>query len=245
MAETSVYSPSVTMNTDPIAALRPIVTSDSATPYVVAQLGQSLDGRIATPTGASKYINGPDALDFLHHLRAAVDAVVVGIGTVLADDPLLTVRRVAGRNPSRVIIDPNGRLPKEAKCLSDGTADVYVVSSKVNYEPDGIRTLYLASGPDGIDPRQIVNTLFAAGFRRILIEGGANTVSRFVAAGVVDRLYLLVAPILLGSGKTGLCMPPIDGLEEAMRPTTRCYSLGGSDVLFDCCFKSRPGEAQE
>jgi riboflavin biosynthesis pyrimidine reductase len=144
-----------------------------------------------------------------------------------------------------VIIDPNGRLPKEAKCLSDGTADVYVVSSKVNYEPDGIRTLYLASGPDGIDPRQIVNTLFAAGFRRILIEGGANTVSRFVAAGVVDRLYLLVAPILLGSGKTGLCMPPIDGLEEAMRPTTRCYSLGGSDVLFDCCFKSRPGEAQE
>jgi riboflavin-specific deaminase-like protein len=225
--------------------LRPIVTSDSATPSVVAQLGQSLDGRIATPTGASNYGNGADALGCLLHLGAAVDAVVVGIGTVLADDPLLTVRGVAGRNPSRVINDPNGPRPNEAKCLSDGTADVYVVSSKVNYAPDGIRTLYLASGPDGIDPRQIVNSLFAAGFRRILIEGGANTVSRFVAAGVVDRLYLLVAPILLGSGKTGLCMPPIDGLEEAMRPTTRCYSLGGSDVLFDCCFKSRPGEAQE
>jgi riboflavin biosynthesis pyrimidine reductase len=119
------------------------------------------------------------------------------------------------------------------------------VSSKENYEPDGVRTLYLAGGRNGIDPGLIVNALFETGFRRILIEGGANTVSRFVAAGVVDRLYLLVAPILLGSGQTGLCMPPIDTLDEAMRPMTRCYSLGGTDVLFDCCFKSRPGEARK
>ncbi len=224
------------MNSDPAEALEPILTSDPAKPYVVAQLGQSLDGRIATPTGASKYINGPSALDFLHHLRASVDAVVVGIGTVLADDPLLTVRRVPGRNPARVVIDPNGRLPRHAKCLSDGNTDVYVVSSAPDCDRAGERTLYVASGPGGMHPGHIVNALFAKGFQRLLIEGGANTISRFLATRAVDRLYLLVAPMLLGSGQSGLVMPPIDQLDEAMRPVTRCYSLGGGDVLFDCCF---------
>jgi riboflavin-specific deaminase-like protein len=224
------------MNGNPMAAIEPILTSDPGKPYVVAQLGQSLDGRIATPTGASKYINGPSALDFLHHLRASVDAVVVGVGTVLADDPLLTVRRVAGKNPSRVIIDPQGRLPREAKCLCDGSADIYVVSTRENYDSGVIRTLNMAPGPEGIDPRDIVARLHDLGMRRLLIEGGANTVSRFLAAGVVDRLYLLVAPMLLGSGKTGLAMPPIDQLDEALRPETRCFPLGGGDVLFDCAF---------
>jgi diaminohydroxyphosphoribosylaminopyrimidine deaminase/5-amino-6-(5-phosphoribosylamino)uracil reductase len=224
------------MNGNPMAALEPILTSDPTKPFVVAQLGQSLDGRIATPTGASKYINGPSALDFLHHLRASVDAVLVGVGTVLADDPLLTVRRVAGKSPARVIIDPRGRLPREAKCLCDGSADIYVVSTGENYDSGRIRTLNMPAGSNGIDPRDIVARLHGLGLRRLLIEGGANTVSRFLAARVVDRLYLLVAPMLLGSGKTGLAMPPIDQLDEALRPETRCFPLGGGDVLFDCAF---------
>jgi riboflavin biosynthesis pyrimidine reductase len=93
-----------------------------------------------------------------------------------------------------------------------------------------------------LDPHDIVAALFERGMRRILVEGGANTISRFMAAGAVDRLYLLVAPMLLGSGQPGLVMPPIDGLDEAMRPQTRVYSLGGGDVLFDCCFRSPAGE---
>ena len=225
------------MNNDPTAALAPIEKSDPARPYVVAQLGQSLDGRIATPTGASKYINGPGALEFLHRVRASVDAVIVGVGTVLADDPLLTVRRVKGKNPARVIIDPNGRLPREAKCISDGTADVYVISTRQNCDSHDVRTICLGDNERGLDPHDIVEALFTRGLRRILVEGGANTISRFMAAGAVDRLYLLVAPMLLGSGQTGLMMPPIDGLDEAMRPRTRCYSLDGGDVLFDCCFR--------
>lgn len=231
-----VDSPPAMMNSDLTAAVQPIEDSDPSKPYVVAQLGQSLDGRIATPTGASKYINGPSALDFLHHLRASVDAVVVGIGTVLADDPLLTVRRVPGRSPVRVIIDPKGRLPEQAKCLSDGNANVYVVTTGRKYDPDCIRTLSLEGGPDGIAPQRIIEALFEIGLRRILIEGGANTVSRFLAARAIDRLYLLVAPVLLGSGQNGLVMPPIDSLDEALRPEIRHYSLGGGDVLFDCCF---------
>lgn len=225
------------MNGSATDALGAIAASDPGRPYVVAQLGQSLDGRIATPTGASKYINGPDALDFLHRLRASVDAVVVGIGTVLADDPLLTVRRVAGRSPARVIIDPNGRLPKQARCLADSCAPVYVVAPWQKDDSTVAKTLCVAAGPSGMDPHDIIAALYAEGFRRILIEGGANTVSRFLAAQAIDRLYLLVAPILLGSGQTGLALPPIQEVDEALRPATRCYSLGEGDVLFDCCFQ--------
>jgi len=242
--QSSFDGASTAMNSDLTAAIKPILKSDATRPYVVAQLGQSLDGRIATPTGASKYINGPEALGFLHRLRAAVDAVVVGVGTVLADDPLLTVRRVEGQNPARVIIDPNGRLPNGARCLSGGDAAIYVVSTGQNYDSGAIRHISVPSGPDGIQPGAIVHALFELGMQRLLIEGGANTISRFLAAGALDRLYLLVAPILLGSGRPGLAMPPIDGLDEALRPATRCYSLGGGDVLFDCCFTQASGEAE-
>lgn len=229
------------MNDDPTAVLVPITESDPSRPYVVAQLGQSLDGRIATPTGASKYINGHGALDFLHHIRANVDAVVVGVGTVLADDPLLTVRRVPGKSPARIIIDPNGRLPQTAKCLTSGDADVYVVSNGQNYDSNTVKVLRIPSSGRGIDPHKIVAALFDRGLRRILVEGGANTVSRFLDARAIDRLYLLVAPMLLGSGQTGLMMPPIDQLDEALRPVTRCYTLDGGDVLFDCCFRADTG----
>src|SRR3954465_10582574 len=85
---------------------------------VVGQIGQSIDGRIATVTGHSKYINGPAGLDHLHRLRALVDAVLVGIGTAVADDPQLTVRRVAGPSPARIVLDPRGRLPPDARGLA-------------------------------------------------------------------------------------------------------------------------------
>ena len=88
-----------------------------------------------------------------------------------------------------------------------------------------------------LDPHAIIASLHAAGLRRLLIEGGSNTVSRFLAAGAVDRLYLLVAPVLMGSGQAGLVLPPICEVDEALRPQTRAYSLGQGDVLFDCCFK--------
>ena len=91
-----------------VAMLAPLINADPSRPFVVAQLGQSLDGRIATPTGESRWINKDEALDHVHRIRANVDAVLVGVGTVVADDPILNVRRVPGRNPARVVIDPQG-----------------------------------------------------------------------------------------------------------------------------------------
>jgi diaminohydroxyphosphoribosylaminopyrimidine deaminase / 5-amino-6-(5-phosphoribosylamino)uracil reductase len=216
----------------------PFETGTSERPFVVGQLGQSLDGRIATVTGDSKYINGEAALDHLHAIRAHVDAVVVGIGTVLADDPLLTVRRCPGRNPARVIIDPRGRLPAQAQCVACADARRIVIrrTGRLGEPPEGVEGLEVGSRDPQIPlaPAEIVAALGRAGFRRILIEGGARTVSDFIAAGCLDRLHVLVAPVLIGSGKPGLSLPIVETLGEASRPLTRAYPLSGGDVLFDC-----------
>jgi diaminohydroxyphosphoribosylaminopyrimidine deaminase / 5-amino-6-(5-phosphoribosylamino)uracil reductase len=226
-------------NPDPCA---PIRNARADRPFVVAQLGQSLDGRIATPTGESRWINRDAALDHVHRLRATVDAVVVGIGTVVADDPLLNVRRVAGRNPARVVIDPSGRLPPAARLLTeDGARRLIVRTDDGPPPPDGVEIVRVPSKGDPMSPRAIVEALFALGLKTLLIEGGAWTVSSFIDAGAVDRLHVLVAPMILGSGKTGLALKPIARLAEARRPLTRVHLLADGDVLFDCDLRASEG----
>lgn len=218
--------------TDPLS---PIRTAPTDRPFVVAQLGQSLDGRIATLSGESRWINRNAALDHVHGIRASVDAVVVGIGTVVADDPLLNVRRVPGRNPARVVIDPNDRLPPQAKCLAnDGARRVIVGTRPAGTRPDGVE--YVTAGRPGepLDPQEIIRALWKLGLKSFLIEGGAQTVSRFIDAGAVDRLHMLVAPVILGSGKPGLSLAPIERLNQALRPTANVHVLADGDVLFDC-----------
>jgi diaminohydroxyphosphoribosylaminopyrimidine deaminase / 5-amino-6-(5-phosphoribosylamino)uracil reductase len=201
----------------------------------VGQLGQSLDGRIATQTGHSHYINGPEGLAHLHRLRALVDAVVIGIGTALADDPQLTVRRVSGPNPARVVIDPRGRLPKHARLLADdGVRRIAITANGVRPDlPPGVEIVELPGSNGAIAPSAILAALGQRGFKRILIEGGADTVSRFLAAGCLNRLHVVVAPIVLGSGRTGLSLPPIARADEALRMKVRVHRLG-EEVLFDC-----------
>ena len=116
---------------------------------VVGQIGQSLDGRIATESGHSKYINGPAGLTHLHRLRALVDAVVIGVGTAIADDPQLTVRRVSGQQPARVVIDPKGRLL--VKNLYDQVA-WYQAQGMVARDADMTKMLDLSFVKDHLDP---------------------------------------------------------------------------------------------
>ncbi len=215
-------------------ALTPIHAARPDRPYVIAQLGQSLDGRVATLTGASRWISGPGALDHLHRLRSAVDAVVVGCGTVISDDPQLTVRRVDGRDPARVVIDPNGRISPTSRVFADDGARRIIIAAEPRPAPAGVETAIVAMRNGVLSPNDIAYALFELGLRKILIEGGATTISRFIDAGAVDRLHILMSPMILGSGMSGLSLSPIAGLDGALRPSTRIHILDDGEALFDC-----------
>jgi diaminohydroxyphosphoribosylaminopyrimidine deaminase / 5-amino-6-(5-phosphoribosylamino)uracil reductase len=217
------------------AVFGPLRTGTTDDLVVVGQLGQSLDGRIATNSGHSQYINCPAGLDHLHRLRALVDAVVIGVGTALADDPQLTVRRVAGPNPARVVLDPRGRLRPSARVLTaDGARRLVVTTPQAACAfAEGVEVVRLLADDGHIAPAAVLAALAACGLRRILIEGGARTVSGFMTAGCLDRLHVMVAPVIIGTGRAGISLAPIERMDDAVRPPTRAYPLG-EDVLFDC-----------
>nr|WP_231896543.1 MULTISPECIES: RibD family protein [unclassified Halomonas] len=216
-----------------VSCLAPLATTAS---WVVAQLGQSLDGRIATQSGHSHYINGRASLVHLHRLRALADAVIIGAGTADADNPQLTVRHVSGAHPTRVVLDPRGRVPMGRQLFqSDLAPTLHVVGPDacLPVPPDAVERCVLPLDRRGqFVPRDVLELLDTHQLRRILVEGGGITVSQFIEAGVVDRLHLLVAPLLIGSGRPGLQMTPIETLDSALRPALRTFRCG-EDTLFD------------
>lgn len=246
------------MRYQPGLALRDLTAKPSESPFVIAQIGQSLDGRIATPTGKSKYISGRASLRHLHRLRASADAVVVGVNTVIADDPQLTVRLVDGRSPVRVIIDPSGRLPNGPRCLNGplvagGPHTILVRDEALAARPcvgpcgiRGIDEIRLPRRPDGsIAPKAIVAALAERGLSRVLIEGGAKTISCAIDDGCVDFLHVTVSPMIIGSGTPGIALPPIDELEDSLRPSAQVYTFSDGDALFVCDMRRRRAKAAE
>lgn len=204
--------------------------------WVVGQVGQSLDGRIATRAGHSHWITGPEDIRRLHRLRALADAVVVGAGTVEADDPRLTVREAEGANPVRVVLDPDGRLSPTHRVFSDGAAPTLVVrregAGTGRFSGDAAVMTLPVDGPLGFHPARLIRALGDRGLERILVEGGGVTISRFLRAGALDRLHVAVAPLIIGSGRPAVTLDPIETLDGALRPPCRRFVLG-EDVLFD------------
>jgi diaminohydroxyphosphoribosylaminopyrimidine deaminase/5-amino-6-(5-phosphoribosylamino)uracil reductase len=202
---------------------------------VAGQIGQSLDGRIATESGHSKYINGPGGLAHLHRLRSLVDAVVIGVGTAIADDPQLTVRRVAGPQPARVVVDPKGRLTPSARVFAnDGVHRVLITENGTRATAlAGVDVIALPANGGMIAPAAIVAALARLGLRRLLVEGGAETVSRFLAAGCLDRLHVMVAPIILGAGRASFILPPVERADQALRVPMRAHTID-DEIVFDC-----------
>ena len=217
---------------------KPLRNRAASRPFVIAQIGQSLDGRIATPSGDAKNVSGDAGLDHLHQLRAQSDIVVVGAGTASADNPQLTVRRVKGRNPARAVIDPRGRLSGNFRWLQDDGSKRLLITETGSLSGCD-ETLRLPSRNGSIAPKQIVDALFARGFGIILIEGGPATLSNFLAAGCVDRLHVCISPLIIGSGQTGINLPPITALSEAQRPPARIFQIGDGEILFDCDLRAR------
>jgi diaminohydroxyphosphoribosylaminopyrimidine deaminase/5-amino-6-(5-phosphoribosylamino)uracil reductase len=212
---------------------RPLVTLKSAI---------SLDGFTATSGGDSKWISGPESRALVHRWRAEADAVAVGIGTALADDPLLTARDVDDpeqvRQPARVVFDSSARLSPDSKLIaSTGEAPLYVV---VSTEADPTRVAALRErGAEVIAPvggrvRRLEGALDAlgeAGITSLLVEGGAELAGSLLGGEHVDQLRVFVAPILLGSGRPLAIGPEAATVADAVGPLAVDWQRSGADML--------------
>jgi riboflavin-specific deaminase-like protein len=216
----------------------PLCSATPRRPMAIGHLGQSLDGFIATESGDSQFVTGHANVVHMHWLRGLCDAVVVGAGTVAADDPQLTTRHVPGPHPLRVIFDPSRRLQPHYKVFADGAAPTLYVCLDEHVVP-GETALGRAAivGVSGEEPGgaagALLRLLRARGCPRVFVEGGGVTVSAFLEAGLLDRLHLAVAPVIIGSGRPAIRLRPPGELSECPRPAYRIYRMGG-DVLFDC-----------
>ncbi|WP_019954721.1 RibD family protein [Yoonia vestfoldensis] len=212
-------------------------------PVVVAQIGQSLDGRIATVSGDAADVSGPDGLAHLHRIRALMSGVVIGVGTALHDNPRLTVRLCDGPNPARIVIDPKARLSDDAPVLHDDGTRCIVVQGVDHPRPSHVEVLKLPLVDDKFQPEAILQGLRGIGLQHLLIEGGGITIAGFLDAGHLCRLQVAIAPLVIGNGPAALTSTiQQTRLADCLRPETRVFGLG-SDVVFDCGLTSAARDA--
>jgi GTP cyclohydrolase II len=182
------------------------VGSPGDRPYLVLKYAQTLDGRIATSGGDSKWISGPQERRVSHALRAACDAVMIGAGTVLADDPLLTVRMVPGVSPIRVVLDSTLRAPPDAQIFGPDAATIVLTSERSDpgrraaLRHRGVAVEVVPGATAGVDLAVGLARLRSLGIRCLLVEGGSRVITSVLRERLADRVVVAVAPILLGTG---------------------------------------------
>jgi GTP cyclohydrolase II len=206
-------------------------------PYVLVKYAQTLDGRIATRSGDSKWISGEEERRVSHALRAACDAVLVGVGTVLRDDPQLTVRMVPGASPIRVVLDSRLRTPPEAKVLSDEAATVLFAGPEADaargaaLERAGGAVRRIPQGRGGVDVVAALASLRHLGVQSLMVEGGSAVITSLFAARVVDRLVVSISPTVVGSGIEGIGALGTERIIDGVRLANRSLYATGDDLL--------------
>lgn len=212
-------------------------------PFVTVKFAQSLDGRIATGTGNSQWISSPASLRLAHQLRREHDAIMVGIGTVLADDPRLTVRLVNGRDPLRVVVDSRLRIPLTARVLAGDAARHTLVATTQGsdlarisgLEKLGARVMVFppVAGGTGLRISDLLASLGRARVASVLVEGGAGIITSLLAAHHVDRLVIAIAPKIIGRGIEAVGDLGVATLNEALTFSSFKTRRLGPDIIFD------------
>jgi diaminohydroxyphosphoribosylaminopyrimidine deaminase/5-amino-6-(5-phosphoribosylamino)uracil reductase len=225
-----------------VSRMDPPSASPFPRPFVTVSYAQTLDGRLATVTGSSQWISGPESLHFTHELRAGHDAVMVGVGTVCRDNPRLTVRLVPGSDPLRVVVDSTLRTPSSAAVLSTDEAPgtLFAVTERApdqrrgHAKSRGASVVPIGSTEDGrVNLRELLCELYERGIRSVMVEGGARLITSFLRERLVDRLAVCVAFKVLGSGLDAVGDLGIKdiGLAFTLEETTVTRHEG--DVLID------------
>ena len=182
---------------------------------VIAQIGQSIDGRIALNNGNSHYINNPKSIIYLHCLRSISDAIIVGSNTIKKDDPLLTTRKIKGTNPKRIIIDGSLSLNNKYKIFNDGNENIIFTKSNKNIRLNNSTIIRLK---EKNFTKNFITQIKKLKYKYILVEGGSKTISELINNKYIDILQFMIAPILIGSGINSLNLKEISNLNKAIRP---------------------------
>ena len=191
--------------------------------FFIAQLGQSLDGKIALFNGNSHYINSQKSILYLHALRCICDGLLVGVNTVINDNPLLTTRYMKGSSPMRIIIDPSLKLTNRLNIFKDGNKNI-VFTQKASQKTLNNTTIYKL--PKKNFAKSVYQKIIDLNFNYILVEGGATTISNFLEQELLDIMQFIIAPIIIGSGIDSIKLKSISTLKNALRPKSHLYKLG-------------------
>jgi len=224
-----------------------MTTSSEASklPFITVKWAQSLDGRIATSDGDSRWISGEEARRFAHQLRSEHDAVLVGIGTALVDDPELTVRLASGRNPARVIVESKLRIPTSARVLVDCAASRTLIATTETANMERVReieklgaeVILLPEADSGVDLTTLFERLTARGINSVLVEGGNRIITSLLALRRFDRLVVIIAPKIVGKGIEAVGDLDISRVADAITFASVEITRLGPDVVFDARLK--------
>ncbi|MEN6624094.1 MAG: bifunctional diaminohydroxyphosphoribosylaminopyrimidine deaminase/5-amino-6-(5-phosphoribosylamino)uracil reductase RibD [Smithella sp.] len=218
---------------------------ETGMPFITIKYAQTLDGRIATATGQSQWISSNAALKFAHQLRAEHDAVMVGLGTVIKDNPELTVRHTRGRNPLRVLIDSSLKIPLEAKILQNlSDAKTLVATTKTDVDPlfrriadSGAEIMTIDADKQGnVDLKKLFKFLARKGISSILVEGGAQVITALLSNNLANRLVTIIAPKIIGKGIEAVGDLQIKELNRAKSLSFQKIKKIGPDIIIDSRF---------
>ena len=194
----------------------------------IGQIGQSLDGKIALNNGSSHYINEKESITYLHCLRSISDGVLVGVNTIIKDNPLLTTRKIKGPNPIRLIIDPTLKLTNKYKIFKDDNKNIIFTNS--SKEKKFINTT-IVKFPKKNFTQNIYDYLEKTSLQTILIEGGPTTLSHFIELKLLNYMQFIISPTIIGSGIDSVRLKPISDLKNALRAKNTIRKLGKEIIV--------------